>query len=62
MAPAVTVMVTLSETARPWGSVTVSWKTRLALFTSWVGALKLAAAVLALVRGTVGEPEDRLQA
>ena len=51
------MMVTVAEPAAPRASVTVSWKTRAALFTSWVGAVKVAVAVAAPDRDTVGEPE-----
>ena len=58
MAPAVTVIVTLSVSDSPRASVTVSSKTRLALDTSWSGAVKLAEARLALVSVTDGVPDD----
>ena len=57
MSPAVTVIVTVSVPDSPLASVTVSVKTRLALFTSCVGAVKLAEARLALVRLTLGVPD-----
>ena len=61
LGPAVTVMVTVSVPDAPLLSVTVSSKTRLALFTSCVGAVKLAFRVEALERVTDGVPDDRLQ-
>ena len=57
MAPAVTVIATVSVSDSPRASVTVSSKTRLALFTSCVGAVKLAEARFALVRLTLGVPD-----
>ena len=58
LAPAVTVIVTLSVSDAPRASVTVSSKTRLALDTSWAGAVKRAVARLALDRLTLGVPDD----
>ena len=58
MAPAVTVMVTVSETRKLCGSVTVSLKTSTALVTSCVGAVKLALAAVAPDRLTLGVPDD----
>ena len=56
MSPAVTVIVTVSVAIFPSGSVTFSSKTSTALFTSWVGAVKLALARLALDSVTDGVP------
>ena len=61
MGPAVTVMVTVSEAGAPRLSVTVSANSRTASAASWVGAVKVAVAVLALVRSTIGEPLVWLQ-
>ena len=50
-------MVTVAvPVAFDW-SVTVRVNTSTALAASWMGAVKDAASVLALVRSTVGEPE-----
>ena len=59
---AVTVMVTVSVAEAPRASVTVRVNTRSALAVRPVGAVKVAVAILALVRGTVGEPEVCRQA
>ena len=58
LSPAVTVIVTVSVLDSPLASVTVSVKTRLASLTSCVGAVKLAEARFALVRLTLGVPDD----
>ena len=58
MAPAVTVMVTVSETRKLCGSVTVSLKTSVALAANCVGAVKLALAAVELEMLTDGAPDD----
>ena len=62
MAPAVTVIVTVSVWVALSSSVTVSSKTRLASAASCDGAVKLAIAVLSLDRVTDGVPDDCRQA
>ena len=58
LVPAVTVMVTVSETRKLCGSVTVSLKTSTALVTSCVGAVKLALAEVELAMLTDGAPDE----
>ena len=55
-------MVTVSVAEAPRASVTVSVNTSSALAVRPVGAVKVAVAILALVRATVGEPEVCRQA